>query len=419
MATADQILLQFGLIFLAGLVAGQLARWIRVPDIVLYLLAGIILGPSGLGLFHLATESATSGLILTFGAAFMLYEGGREVGLAVLAQVWRTVTLLSTTGVLVTALPVAFAADTLLHVPFLPALLLAAVLAPTDPATIVPIFKQVRLLPRLAETARSESAFNDATGSVLVISLLGMLTAGDLSVGEVAVRFLWLLGGGLGIGLVVGFLASALVAHGTPIPRLFGDHEAGPVMSLVIIITAYLAAELSGASGFMAVFMAGIVSGNKPFFGMSAPERQERLHDDVFSVTALVMRMLIFEILGSSVNFAVIGAHLWPLLGVVATLMFVGRPLAVLLSVLPDRAVGWTRNEALFLMWVRETGVIPAALAGILAAEGAPLAGVIGAAVFTAILATLLIQASTTGAVARRLGVLARPAGERAPDGSH
>lgn len=407
---SDQILFQFGLIFLAGLVAGQVARWIRVPDIVLYLLAGIVLGPPVLGLFKIPSASPTSELILTFGAAFMLYEGGREVDLRVLAQVWRTVALLSTAGVLITALPVAFVADKLLHVPFLPALLLAGVLAPTDPATIIPIFRQVRLLPRLAETARSESAFNDATGAVLVISLLGILMTGGTSAGEVAGRFLWLLGGGLGIGLAVGFLASALVAHGTPIPRLFGDREAGPVMSLVIIITAYLAAELTGASGFMAVFTAGIVSGNKPFFGMADPEGHEHLHDNVFGVTALVMRMLIFELLGSSVDFAVIGAHLWPLLGIVAALMFVGRPLAVLLSVLPDRSVGWTRNEMLFLMWVRETGVIPAALSGILAAEGAPLAGIIGAAVFTAILATLLIQASTTAAVARRLGVLARPA---------
>ncbi|MBX6723657.1 MAG: cation:proton antiporter, partial [Dactylosporangium sp.] len=75
---ADQILFQFGLIFLAGLLAGEVARWLRVPDIVLYLVAGIVLGPPVLGWFRVPPESATSELVLTFGAAFMLYEGGRE-----------------------------------------------------------------------------------------------------------------------------------------------------------------------------------------------------------------------------------------------------------------------------------------------------------------------------------------------------
>ncbi|MBX5475639.1 MAG: sodium:proton antiporter [Clostridia bacterium] len=403
---AEHVLFQVGLLFLAGLAAGKVADWLRVPDIVLYLLAGIALGPAALGWIDIPGESTTSALILVFGAAFMLYEGGREVDLRVLSQVWRTVTLLSTTGVLVTALPVALAAAWLLHLPFLVAFLLAAVLAPTDPATIIPIFQQVRLVPRLAQTAQSESAFNDATGSVLVVSLLAVLSAGGLSAGDIATKFLLLIGGGIGVGLLVGFVASALIAHGSRIPRVFGDHETGSVMSLVIIIGAYLLAEAVGASGFMAVFVAGIVNGNKPSFGLRVEDEHERVHRTFFSVNALIMRMLIFILLGTHVDFRVLARHAWPLLGVMVVFMFVARPLTVLLSAGLDRAVRWTRNELLFLMWVRETGVIPAAMAGILMAERVPHAELIQAAVFAAILSTLLLQASTTAWVARRLGVL-------------
>ncbi|MBE3591268.1 MAG: sodium:proton antiporter [Firmicutes bacterium] len=404
---AEHVLFQVGLLFLAGLAAGKVAEWLRVPDIVLYLLAGIVLGPPLLGWIDIPAESTLSELILVFGAAFMLYEGGREVDLPILGQVWRTVALLSTTGVLLTALPVALAAMWLLHLPFLVAFLLAAVLSPTDPATIIPIFQQVRLRPRLAQTAQSESAFNDATGSVLVVSLLSLLMARGLSGADIAAQFVLLIAGGIGVGLLVGFVASALIAHGSRIPRIFGESETGSVMSLVIIIGAYLLAEAVGASGFMAVFVAGIVNGNKPAFGLRVEDEHERVHRHFFSVNALIMRMLIFILLGSHVDFGVLGRYLWPLMGVMAVLIFVGRPLAVLLSAGVDRAVRWTRNELLFLMWVRETGVIPAALAGILTAEHVPHAGLIQAAVFAAILSTLLLQGSTTSWAARRLGVLA------------
>ncbi|MBX6350464.1 MAG: cation:proton antiporter [Clostridia bacterium] len=414
----DHAFLEFGILFLAGLLAGEAARLVRVPDVALFLLAGVALGPSGLGAVDLSDSKGTAALILTFGAAFMLYEGGREVDLAVFAGVWRTVALLATLGVVVTAAVVGVAAHALLGLAWLPAFLLASVLAPTDPATIIPVLRQIRVRPRLAEAARAESAFNDATGAVLVLALVAVLSSGGLGAGELALRFVWLLAGGLLIGLLAGYLAAASVAHGSPFPRIFERSESGPIVSLVAVIAAYTAAELAGASGFMAVFAAGVVVGNKDRFGMRAAPGHEEVHGTVLGVAALALRMLIFEILGASLDLPLLLARFLPFLGLAACLVFVARPLTVLASAWPDRAARWQGRELAFLMWVRETGVIPAALAGILVAEGVPGAHLVQGSVFMAVAATVLGQASTTPWLARRLGVLADEGAERPGGGS-
>ena len=122
--------------------------------------------------------------------------------------------------------------------------------------------------------------------------------------------------------------------------------------------------------------------------------------------TALAFRILIFILLGSQVDFAPIQQYLVPGIAVVAVFMLVARPVTVFLCALPDRHAKWTVKEMLFMSWTRETGVIPAALVGLLAGKGAPNIDVIGAVTFIAILATILIQASTTRWVAGKLGLL-------------
>jgi cell volume regulation protein A len=105
------------------------------------------------------------------------------------------------------------------------------------------------------------------------------------------------------------------------------------------------------------------------------------------------------------VNFALLGTYFWPSLAVVLVLVFVARPLTVFASVMPDVRTRWTWKEMLFMCWVRETGVIPAALSGMIVASGIEHADRIAAVVFMAIVFTILVQASTTAWLARRLGL--------------
>jgi cell volume regulation protein A len=118
------------------------------------------------------------------------------------------------------------------------------------------------------------------------------------------------------------------------------------------------------------------------------------------------MRLFIFILLGTQVDFAEIGRHWLGGVAVVTVLMLVARPLTVFLCALPDRRARWELKEMLFMCWTRETGVIPAALAGLLLGANAPGAPTIASVTFVAILMTILIQAPTTAWLGRRLGLM-------------
>jgi len=169
------------------------------------------------------------------------------------------------------------------------------------------------------------------------------------------------------------------------------------------------------ASGFMAVFVFGIVLGNKEVFGFELEHQEQEKLEDFILTTSLIMRMFIFILLGSQVDFAMMGKYLLPGVGLVLVFMFVARPVTVFCCALPDRRSKWSLNELLFMSWTRETGVIPGALAGILLGLKAPGAEIIASITFLAILMTIVIQATTTRWLAGKLGLLLPPPGIR-PD---
>ena len=182
--------------------------------------------------------------------------------------------------------------------------------------------------------------------------------------------------------------------------------EYAPVVTLMAVAAAYLSADSLSASGFMAVFAFGLMLGNKDLFGFRMEHGEEAKLEDFILTTSLVMRMFIFVLLGSQVNFALLQQYFWPALAVVAVFMFIARPLTVFACALPDRRAKWTLQELLFVCWTRETGVIPGALAGILVGMKAPHADVIASVTFMAILITILLQATTTKWLATKLGLL-------------
>jgi len=182
--------------------------------------------------------------------------------------------------------------------------------------------------------------------------------------------------------------------------------EYAPVVTLMAVIGAYVTADDLEASGFMAVFVFGIVLGNKDAFGFRMePGEEERLEEFV-ATTALIMRMFIFVLLGAQVDFSLMNQYLLGGVTVVTIVMLVARPITVFLCAGPDRRARWSLRELLFMCWTRETGVIPAALAGLLVGLKAPGAPMIASVTFIAVLMTILIQAPTTKWLAKRLGLL-------------
>jgi cell volume regulation protein A len=411
---ATRFLLMALIVLVFGVFSSKISAWLKVPDVVVLLIVGILVGPPALHLIDLPAESAVNQIVLIFGASYILFEGGSGLSLKVIKKVWLTISFLALPGVLISVVIVGFAAAWLIGMPLLPAFLLAAVIAPTDPATLVPIFKQVKIRERVTQTVISESAFNDATGSIVAFTILGLMTMGSFSAGKSLLNFILMAGGGILTGIVLGFLAIFLIAH----TRYKSLTEHAPFITLIVVISAYLLGEKIGASGFMAVFVIGILIGNLESFVFKSiigkgpvhefkldQEHQGRMHHFIELISTLC-RVFIFILLGTHVNIELIRQYFIPGIGVMFVFMFIARPMTVLCSTLPDVKAKWKWNEIFFMFWTRETGVIPAALSGLLVGAKAPYADVIASITFMSILFTILIQASTTKWLAGKLDLL-------------
>ena len=400
---AKELLFLLGIILATGTFTGFIARMIKVPDVVLFLLAGIALGSAGFGLIDVKVDSTLNQLLLIFGSCYILFDGGASVRLKVLKTVWPTLLVISTIGVLISTFITAYVAQYLLGLPFIFALLLGAVIASTDPATLVPIFKQVKIRAKVAQTVMSESAFNDAMGAILTFTILGIATSNSgFSLGNSLVSLLQQSLLGLLGGAILGYLAALFIAH----EKYSFLAEYAPVVTIMSVAAAYLSVDNLHASGFMAVFAFGLVLGNKDVFGFKMSKSEELKLEDFILTTSLIMRIFIFVLLGSQVDFALLQQYFWPALGVVMVFMLIGRPIVVFACALPDRRAKWTLQELLFMCWTRETGVIPGALAGMLVGLKVPHSDVIASVTFLAILITIILQATTTKWVAGKLGLL-------------
>jgi potassium/hydrogen antiporter len=400
---AKQVLLSCGIVLAAGVVSGLAAQKLKLPDVVIFLLVGILLGPQALGWIDIAASSALNQIILIFGSCYILFDGGTSLRFSVLKRVWITITVLATAGVLITAAITAVAAYYALGVPFMVALLLGAAIASTDPATLVPIFRQIRVRDRVAQTVMSESAFNDATGAIMTFAVLAIAAGrGEFSATVALADLVKQAGLGIIVGAALGYAAALLIAH----EKYSFLMEYAPVVTVMAVMGAYLAADGLQASGFMAVFVFGMVLGNKDYFGFEMRASESRRLDEFVATTAFVMRTFIFILLGAQVDFALINRYLVGGVIVVTAFMLIARPVTVLVCAWPDRRAKWSWQELIFMCWTRETGVIPAALAGLLLGMNAPGAQLIASVTFIAILMTILIQATTTKWLARRLGLL-------------
>ncbi len=400
---AKHTLLLIATVLAVGTFSGLIARVLKVPDVVIFLLMGILLGPELIGLINLRADSAINQLLLIFGSSYILFDGGASIRLKVLKEVWISVVVLSTLGVVISAVIVGVAAWAILGVPVIVALLLGSVIASTDPATLVPVFKQIAIKQRVAQTVMSESAFNDAMGAIVTFTVLGIaMGSGEFSVSHALLDLLKQSLFGIAIGAALGYLAAILIAH----EKFSFLVEYAPVVTLMAVIGAYMGADGLHASGFMAVFVFGIMLGNQDALGFNIAQHEHAMLEDFILTTSLIMRMFIFILLGSQVDFALMQHYLLPGVAIVTLFMLVARPATVFLCALPDRRAKWSLKELLFMCWTRETGVIPGALAGLLLGMKAPGAEMIASVTFIAILMTILIQATTTKWLAGKLDLL-------------
>jgi potassium/hydrogen antiporter len=402
----EHILRDFGLILGAGLLAQLIATFLRIPEMIVLVAVGALIGPSVLGLVSNPLDGVGAQLLFNLGVALILFHGGVGISLRVISRTAVGLGLLVLPGVFITALIVALVAGPIFGVSLLVAFMIGAVLAPTDPAILIPLFERLGLRPKVSQTVIAESAFNDVTGTVLVLTLVEVVEAGHFSVAEPVFEFFkeLALGAALGVG------AGLLLAYAVASTARAGIWDESPGVAILAVVTlVYFSSETLGGSAYLAAFVMGLIVGNMGEFKLRQHEESERMLEGFVGQVAEIAVLLIFVTLGINLPFDALAEYFFGGLVVMAVFIFVARPVTVVACLLPDRRGRWTRNEMIFLSWCRYTGVIPAAVASILLARGVEGAEIAVSLVALAVVATLLLQATTAGYVARRLGLIEEP----------
>jgi cell volume regulation protein A len=396
------VILTLGLLLAAGLVARAVAQLLRVPEVLMLVAAGAVLGPSVLDVLDVPLSSLGAQLAFTLGVSSILFYGGLSLSVDVLRSVWVSLGLLAVAGVALTSVVVALAAMVVFDLSFAEAMLLGAVLSPTDPAILIPLFVGSRLRAKVAQTVVAESALNDPTGAVLALTLAVVVLSGDASVAGPVADFVVELLISTALGLVTGVVLSAVISS-----RRAGIwRDSAPIAVLAVVAIGYVSLDSAGGSGYLGAFLAGLVVGNMERMGLAMHSEHARDMRVVAATLSDVVTAFVFILVGANLPFGTMADELLPGLAVIAVLVLVARPLTVVVCTAPDRRARWTRRELTFLSWTRETGVIPAALVGVLAGLGVPNVDILASVVALAIVVTLLIQALPAPWLARRLGLL-------------
>jgi cell volume regulation protein A len=402
---AQDVLRDAGLILAAGVVAVPIAALVRLPLVVVLVAAGAIVGPSVLELVENPVDGLGAQLVFTLGVSLILFHGGVGISLRVLSRTAVGLSMLVLPGIVVTAVVVALVAMPVFSISFSVALMIGAVLAATDPAILIPLFERLHLRPKVAQTVIAESAFNDPTSTVLALTVAGVVEAGGVGFSEPLGDFTGSLALGALFGVGGGLLLAAMLST-----RAVGVWRESPAMVvLAIVLLTYFTTDELGGSAYLAAFVMGLIVGNMELLGLGRHEEHATALDRYIAQTSEIAVLAIFVTLGINLPFDSLYDHLWGGLLVMLAFVFVARPITVALCLLPDRRGAWTRQELVFLSWCRETGVVPAAIAGLLLARGVDGADLAAALVALAIVTTLLLQATTAGAAARRLGLVEEP----------
>jgi potassium/hydrogen antiporter len=385
----EQLILVAGALLAGGILASLLANRVRVPSLALFLGLGMLVGSDGAGWidFDNYELARTIGVI---ALSLILFDGGLRAGLREIQPVLGAALSLATVGTLLTAVLTGLTATWLFDLSTLEGLLVGSIVASTDGAAIFALLRGSTLRRRVARTLEGESGFNDPVAILLVLGFIEWIQQPDYGVADMA----WLLVKQLGIGLVAGVAVGWLSQQAFRRAQLA---SAGlyPVASLAVAALAYGGAASLEGSGFLAVYICGLMLGSA-----AIPARQTitNFHDGVAWVAQIAMfvtlGLLVFPSQLDSV--ALEGA----VLGLV--LVLVARPLAAAVATAP---FGFSPREQIVLGWAGLRGAVPVVLATFPVIDDVPGSLEFFNIVFFVVLLSTLLQGTTFEALAERLGV--------------
>ncbi len=400
MEASFDITLQMVIAVVAGISAQVLAAYIKVPSIVFLLLFGIFFGSDGIGLLHPHLLGVGLEVIVALATAIILFEGGLDLELRELGRVSTSLQLLVTLGTLITLIGGSMAAHWLGEFPWPIAVLYASIVVVTGPTVITPLLKQIKVDRQVSTILEGEGILIDPVGAILAVVVLDTILNGDADPINAFAGLLIRLGIGAAIGGAGGWLLSLFFKRANILSF--------ELKNLVVLASVWglftLAQMIRSESGLMTTVMAGAVFANS-----SVPE--ERLLRHFKGQLTILCISVLFILLAADLSIASVFALGWGSLFTVLALMFVVRPINILLCTW-NSDLNW--RQKLFLSWVAPRGIVSASVAslfGILLTERGINGGdAIKALVFLTILMTVFCQGLTAGWVAKLLRITLKQA---------
>ncbi|WP_346296172.1 potassium/proton antiporter [Rhodopseudomonas sp. P1] len=384
---------------MAGILSSLLALRFGAPLLLVFLVIGILAGESGPGGLNF-NDLGTTYLVGSVALALILFDGGLKTRFSSIKAVLAPSMGLATVGVLLTALATAPVARYALDLSWVEALLAGAVVASTDAAAVFLLVhaQGLRLRPRVGATLEVESGTNDPFAVFLTLMLVELITRGESSILHVLIEFVREAALGAVIG-VVGGRVVVMALNRVALPQ--GLHA--PFVTTAALVV-FGAAQMSHASGFLAVYLAGMIIGNQP----------TRAHNSVVAfldAATWLAQIVMFVLLGLLVSPQRLMDSIGPAVVIALALMLVARPLAVFICLAPFR-FNW--RERLFIAWVGLRGAVAIFLASIPMLVGLSKAYIYFDVAFVVVLISLMLQGWTLAPAARKLHV-ALPRTDRGP----
>ena len=387
----EYILLGASVLLLFSIIASKVASKLSVPALVIFILVGMFAGSEGPGgiEFDNAWAAQSLGVI---ALAFIIFSGGLHSSWKSVSPVLLAGISLSTIGVFLTAILIGLFVYYLFDFPILTALLLGAIVSSTDAAAVFSVMSSsgTKLKGSLKDLLEFESASNDPMAVILTLGFIHLITNPEASVWSMII----LLVQQMIFGIIIGYVMGKVIVF--KVNRLRLDFEGlYPVLTLSLVIFTYGLTASIGGSGFLAVYITGLMMGGTEFIHKQS---LTRFHDGL----AWLFQITMFLILG----LLVFPSQLLPvfLMGVLISLflIFIARPVGVFISLPFGRN---NLKQKTFISWVGLRGAVPIILATFPLLAGVPKAEILFNVVFFIVITSVLIQGTTIPLIAKWLGV--------------
>lgn len=385
----ETILLWIAVLMFMSVVSSKLSDRFAIPVLLLFLVIGMLAGSEGIGglYFDNAQLAKSIGVVALI---FIIFSGGLDTDWRDIRSVMWPGIVLSTAGVLLTAVITGFFAMMILDFSLLEGMLLGSIVSSTDAAAVFSILRsrRVSLVQPLKPLLEFESGSNDPMAVFLTAGFIGLMTVKDTSVTALIPVFAL----DMGMGMLVGFLMAKFIVFF--IIRLKLHYEGlYPVVMISLVLLTYVIAVFLKGNGILAVYLAGLMLGQSEF-------RNKRLIVRFHDGLAWLMQITMFVTLG----LLVFPSHIVPLIGagllLTILLMTVARPVSVLLCLAPFK---FDAQKKAMISWVGLRGSVPIILATFPFMAGIPQADTIFNIVFFIVITSVLIQGTSIPAIARVL----------------